>query len=106
MVNYDLHFQQNQIHDRWHSRFETVEQTTFYHRDYSCPRCYPPEEDSIQFDHFWHWFSSENPTIGYTNRTQLALEDLQRAEQPLEAWEAIASIIFSIRYSEEPRPYT
>src|SRR4051794_14794799 len=106
MVNYDLHFQQNQIHDRWHTRFETIAETTFYHRDYSCSRYYPPGEDSIQFDHFWRWFSTENPAVEYTNWTQQALEDLELAEQALEVWEAVASLIFSVRYSEEPKPYT
>ncbi|PKY32349.1 hypothetical protein RhiirB3_450473 [Rhizophagus irregularis] len=60
----------------------------------------------IQFDHFWNWYSIENPALGYTSCTQQALIDLDNSITVAETWEAIYSIVFSIRYSIEPRPHT
>ncbi|CAB4489670.1 unnamed protein product [Rhizophagus irregularis] len=47
-----------------------------------------------------------NPAIKYTRNTQQALIDLDASLTVAETWEAIYSIVFSIRYSIEPRPYT
>ncbi|PKB96335.1 hypothetical protein RhiirA5_435006 [Rhizophagus irregularis] len=60
----------------------------------------------IQFDHFWNWYSIENLALGYTSCTQRVLIDLDNSITVAETWEAIYSIVFSIRYFIEPRPYT
>src|SRR5215213_1925537 len=106
MIGYNLFFDQNLIHDRWHTRFSDINQVRFYHRDLSCPLCNPPEVNTQQFDNFWDWYSRENPVTSYTVNTQRALEDLYNAISPHDIWEAVYSIIFTIRYSSEPRPYT
>ncbi|CAB4433280.1 unnamed protein product [Rhizophagus irregularis] len=106
MVDYELLFAQIQIHNRWHRTFDRIEQVEFYHRDPTCIRCNPPNPNTIQFDHFWNWYSIENPALEYTSCTQRALIDLNNSLTVAETWEAIYSIVFSIRYSIEPRPYT
>src|SRR6266498_2793771 len=106
MINYDLLFEQIRIHAWWHNQLENIEQMSFYHRDSTCNRCNPPNQNTLQFDHFWNWFSGENPATGYTSRTQQALIELDNSITVTETWEAIYAIVFSIRYSIEPRPYT
>ncbi|PKC53580.1 hypothetical protein RhiirA1_479018, partial [Rhizophagus irregularis] len=106
MVDYEILFTQNRIHNRWHRLYNRIDQVTFYHRDPSCIRCHPPLPNTLQFDHFWNWYSVENPAIEYTRNTQQALIDLDASLTVAETWEAIYSIVFSIRYSIEPRPYT
>ncbi|CAB4389358.1 unnamed protein product [Rhizophagus irregularis] len=106
MVNYELLFTQNRIHNRWHRLYNRIDQVIFFHRDPSCIRCHPPLLNTLQFDHFWNWYSIENPAIEYTQNTQQALIDLDASLTVEETWEAIYSIVFSIRYSIEPRLYT
>ncbi|CAB4493204.1 unnamed protein product [Rhizophagus irregularis] len=106
MVDYEILFTQNRIHNRWHRLYNRIDQVTFYHRDPSCIRCHPPLPNTLQFDHFWNWYSVENPAIEYTRNTQQALINLDASLTVVETWEAIYSIVFSIRYSIEPRPYT
>ncbi|CAB4392219.1 unnamed protein product [Rhizophagus irregularis] len=106
MVNYELLFTQNRIHNRWHRLYNRIDQVIFFHRDPSCIHCHPPLLNTLQFDHFWNWYSVENPAIEYTQNTQQALIDLDASLTVEETWEAIYSIVFSIRYSIEPRPYT
>ncbi|CAB4429356.1 unnamed protein product [Rhizophagus irregularis] len=106
MVDYEILFTQNRIHNRWHRLYNRIDQVTFYHRDPSCIRCHPPLPNTLQFDHFWNWYSVENPAIEYTRNTQQALINLDASLTVAETWEAIYSIVFSIRYSIEPRPYT
>jgi hypothetical protein len=107
MINYNLFFQQNAIHDGWHIRLHNnIEQVRFYHRDLSCPHCNPPEGNTLRFIRFWNWFSAENPVVSYTLYTQRALDRLDNSLTIRETWETIYSIVFSIRYSTEPQPYT
>src|SRR5829696_4367187 len=106
MIGYNLFFDQNRIHDRWHAHYTDIAQVLFYHRDLSCPLCYPPGRNTAQFDNFWNWYSGEHPAVNYTAYTQQALEALDNSLTNQETWEAIYSIVFSIRYSAEPRPYT
>ena len=68
--------------------------------------CNPPEENTPQFDNFWDWYSTENPAVSYTSYTQRALEDLDNSRTTAENWEAIYSLVFTVRYIAEPRPYT
>lgn len=106
MVTYEFYFAQIHIHNRWHRRLNNTQQASFYHRDFSCSLCYPPNQNTLQFDNFWNWFSAENPTTGYTSYTQQAIEDLDNSLTIRDTWDSIYSIVFSIRYSTEPRPYT
>jgi hypothetical protein len=96
MINYTLFFNQNRIHDNWHTRLNNIEQVRFYHRDLSCPHCYPAGQNTDQFVHFWNWFSTENPAASYTINTQQAFEDLINSISITETWEAIYLIVFSI----------
>ncbi|CAB4496088.1 unnamed protein product [Rhizophagus irregularis] len=97
MVNYEILFTQNRIHNRWHRLYNRIDQVTFYHRDPSCICCHPPLPNTLQFDHFWNWYSVENPAIEYTRNTQQALINLDASLTVAETWEAIYSIVFSIR---------
>jgi hypothetical protein len=106
MIDYTLFFTQIQIHDRWHERSTDNDQVRFYYRDLSCPLCNPPAENTFQFDQFWNWYSTETPAISYTINTQQALVDLGNSTTPEEVWEAIYLLVFTTRYSAEPRPYT
>ncbi|GET53772.1 hypothetical protein GLOIN_2v1869520 [Rhizophagus irregularis DAOM 181602=DAOM 197198] len=107
MIDYNLFFQQNTIHDRWHTRLNNnIIQVQYYHRDLSCPYCYPPGPNTPQFVNFWDWYSTENPTGSYTSNTQQALEDLSDAPTIRDLWEAIYSLVFTVRYTDIPRPYT
>jgi hypothetical protein len=106
MVTYEFYFDQIHIHNRWHNRLDNIEQINFYHCDSSCSRCNPPTQNTPQFNNFWNWFSAENPAVTYTHCTQEALEDLDNSLTTHDTWESIYSIVFSIRYSTEPRPYT
>ncbi|EXX66326.1 hypothetical protein RirG_124890 [Rhizophagus irregularis DAOM 197198w] len=107
MIDYNLFFQQNTIHDRWHTRLNNnIIQVQYYHRDLSCPYCYPPGPNTPQFVNFWDWYSTENPTESYTSNTQQALEDLSDAPTIRDLWEAIYSLVFTVRYTDIPRPYT
>src|SRR5579859_2122584 len=106
MINYTLHFEQDRIHNWWHSQYTDTQQVLFYHRYYAYQRCYPPNQpNTSQFEHFWNWFSAENPTIVYTRYTQQAIEDLNNALSVTETWDAVYLIIFSIQYLTEPKPY-
>ncbi|CAB4381666.1 unnamed protein product [Rhizophagus irregularis] len=95
MVDYELLFAQIQIHTRWYRTFDRVEQVTFYHRNATCACCNPPNQNTIQFDHFWNWYSIENLALGYTSCTQQALIDLNSSVTVAETWEAIYSIVFN-----------
>ncbi|CAB5184082.1 unnamed protein product [Rhizophagus irregularis] len=107
MIDYNLFFQQNTIHYRWHTRLNNnIIQVQYYHRDLSCPYCYPPGPTTPQFVNFWDWYSTENPTGSYTSNTQQALEDLSDAPTIRDLWEAIYSLVFTVRYTDIPRPYT
>ena len=107
MINYTLHFEQDRIHNWWHSQYTDSQQVLFYHRYYACWRCYPPvQPNTLHFEHFWNWYAAENPAIIYTRYTQQALEDLNNARTVTETWDAVYLIVFSIRYSTEPKPYT
>ncbi|PKY30206.1 hypothetical protein RhiirB3_447173, partial [Rhizophagus irregularis] len=97
MIDYNLFFQQNTIHDRWHTRLNNnIIQVQYYHRDLSCPYCYPPGPTTPQFVNFWDWYSTENPTGSYTSNTQQALEDLSDAPTIRDLWEAIYSLVFTL----------
>ena len=107
MINYTLHFEQDRIHNWWHSQYTDSQQVLFYHRYYACRRCYPPiQPNTLHFEHFWNWYAAENPAIVYTRYTQQALEDLNNARIVTETWDAVYLIVFSIRYLTEPKPYT
>ncbi|RGB23695.1 hypothetical protein C1646_774144, partial [Rhizophagus diaphanus] len=102
--DYNLFLQQNTIHDRWHTRLNNnITQVQYYHRDLSCPHCYPPGPNTPQFVNFWDWYSTENPTESYTSNTQQALEDLSDAPTIRDLWEAIYSLVFTVRYTDIPQ---
>ena len=107
MSAFDLHFAQNNIHNRWHQRFEdNIEQITFYHQDPSCPLCHPPApNNNRQFEHFWIWYSIEYPATTYTYRSQLAFDAVRSANGQPELTEAITTLLLSIRYSHSPKPF-
>jgi hypothetical protein len=105
MSEYNTYFQVILVHDRWHRRLPSLSQIISIHQDFSCPRCYPPQRNSHRFVNFWCWFSAENPARGYTSQTQQAVEDLYYATHVDDIWDAVTSIVFSIRYQWQPRAY-
>ena len=88
-------------HDSVHQR-EGLDNVTLYHKDKSCPSCYPPEEDTSEnFDNFWNWFTEQFPAQDYNWYTQQAFLELFHAQGD-ETWEALGDLLLSIRYYYHP----
>jgi Retrotransposon gag protein/Zinc knuckle len=92
------HIFHNRTHDSLHQQLG-LDNIVTYHRDYSCPRCYPPEQPSIEFHNFWNWISTNYPAISYSRYSQQFLEELYYT--PHSGFESgIQDLLFSIRYAD------
>lgn len=89
----------NRAHDLIHQQFG-LDNIVIYHRDLSCPRCYPPEVPlSIEFHNFWIWISTNHLAIEYSSYTQQFFEEIYYTI-PSEVNTAVRSLLFSIRYAD------
>ena len=92
----------NQEHDIRHEEIG-LNNISLYHKDKSCPLCYPSERNTSEnFDYFWYWYSEEFPAACYNWYTQQYFLELFHAEGN-EIWEALGNLILSIRYNWQPQ---